>query len=185
MVMDLLIFWDSGAPGGLGLPVSRFISDLFSLPVSVGANPVVINGYVGSRRQTDARTVLDSLQLFRQRQGISGPVLLICGNDIFSEGVTSLFGLARPQSWVAVVSTTRLDNRFYGLSENEEELIDRVVKESAHEIGHLLDLDHCPDPSCIMYQPLTLDDLDRKERAFCKGCRDRLGEAITGADDQP
>jgi archaemetzincin len=185
MVMDLLIFWDSGAPGGLGLPVSRFISDLFCLPASVGANPIVINGYVGLRRQTDARTVLDSLQMFRQRQGIPGPVLLVCGNDIFSEGVTSLFGLARPPSRVAVVSTARLDNRFYGLSENDDELIDRIVKESAHEIGHLLGLDHCPDPLCIMYQPLTLDDLDRKERAFCEGCRDRLDGAIASAVDQP
>ena len=184
MVMDLFIFWDSGAPGGLGLPVSRLISDLFFLPASVGSNPVVMNGYVGSRRQTNARTVLDSLQLFRQRQGIPGPLLLVCGNDLFSEGVTSLFGLARPQSRVAVVSTARLDNRFYGLSEDEDELIDRIVKEGAHEIGHLLGLDHCPDPSCIMYQPLTLDDLDRKERAFCKGCRDRLNGAITGTVDE-
>ncbi len=185
MVMDLLIFWDSGAPEGLGLPVSRLISDLFFFPASVGANPVVINGYVGSRRQTDARTVLDSLQIFRQRQGIPGPVLLVCGNDIFSEGVASLFGLSRPSTRVAVVSTARLDNRFYGLSENEDELIDRIVKESAHEIGHLLGLDHCPDPACIMYQPLTLDDLDRKVRAFCEGCRDRLNGAITGAMYQP
>jgi archaemetzincin len=183
--MDLLIFWDSGAPEGLGLPVSRFISDLFSLPVSVRANPVLLNGYVGLRRQTDARTVLDSLQIFRQRQKIPELILLICGNDIFSEGVISLFGLARPQSRVAVVSTARLDSRFYGLSENDDELIDRIVKEGAHEFAHLLGLDHCLDPSCIMYQPLTLDDLDRKERAFCEGCRNRLDGAIIGAVDQP
>jgi len=181
--MDLLIFWDSGAPCGLELPVSRFISDLFSVPAFVGANPVVLNGYSGSRRQTDARTVLDSLQLFRQRQGISSPVLLICGNDLFSEGVTSLFGLARPISRVAVVSTVRLDNRFYGISDNEDELIERIVKEGAHEIGHLLGLEHCPDPACIMYQPLTLDDLDRKERVFCEGCRERIDTVVTSPGD--
>ena len=181
--MDLLIFWDSGAPRGLELPVSRFISDLFSLPAFVGANPVVLNGYVGSRRQTDARTVLDSLQLFRQRQGIQNPVLLICGNDLFSEGVTSLFGLARPSSRVAIVSTFRLDNRFYGISDNEDELLERIVKEGGHEIGHLLGLEHCLDSACIMFQPLTLDDLDRKERVFCEVCRERIDAAVTGQGD--
>jgi archaemetzincin len=179
MVMDLLIFWDSGAPGGLGLPVSRFIGDLFSLPAQVCPNPVVLNGYVGSRHQTDARTVLDSLQIFRQRQRIPDPVLLVCGTDLFTEGVTSLFGLARPPSGVAVVSTARLENRFYGLPENEDDLIDRLVKEGAHEIGHLFSLEHCTDPECIMYAPFTLDDLDRKMRWFCPECRSMLDSAVS------
>jgi archaemetzincin len=179
MVMDLLIFWDSGAPGGLGLPVSRLIGDLFSLPARICPNPVILNGYVGSRRQTDARAVLDSLGFFRQRQGVAEPVLLVCGTDLFTEGVTSLFGLARPPSGVAVVSTARLENTFYGLHENEDDLIDRLVKEGAHEIGHLFSLGHCTDPECIMYPPLTLDDLDRKERRFCPECRRMLNDALS------
>jgi archaemetzincin len=179
MVMDLLIFWDSGAPEGLGLPVSRLIGDLFSLPARICPNLVILNGYVGSRCQTDARTVLDSLQIFRQRQGVADPILLVCGTDLFTEGVTSLFGLARPPSQVAVVSTARLENAFYGLPENEDELIDRLVKESAHEIGHLFSLGHCTDPECIMYAPLTLDDLDRKERRFCPDCRSILDDALS------
>lgn len=180
--MDLLIFWDSGAPGGFGLPVSRFIGDLFSLPARVCPNPLILNGYVGSRRQTDARAVLDTLGIFRQRQEIPGPILLVCGTDLFTEGVASLFGLARPHSRVAVVSTARLENSFYGLPECEEDLIDRLVKESAHEIGHLFSLDHCTDPECIMYAPLTLDDLDRKKRRFCPDCRSLLDRAVTRID---
>ncbi|NYT06784.1 MAG: archaemetzincin family Zn-dependent metalloprotease [Methanomicrobiales archaeon] len=179
--MDLLIFWDSGAPGGLGLPVSRFIGDLFSLPVQICPNPLILNGYVGSRRQTDARSVLDTLAIFRQRQEIPDPILLVCGTDLFTEGTASLFGLARPYSRVAVVSTVRLENTFYGLLENEDDLIDRLVKESAHEIGHLFSLEHCTDPECIMYAPLTLDDLDRKKRRFCPECRNLLDRAVPRA----
>jgi len=181
--MDLLIFWDSGAPGGLGLPVSRVIGDLFSLPARICPNPVILNGYVGSRCQTDARTVLDSLQIFRQRQRAADPILLVCGTDLFTEGVTSLFGLARPPSGVAVVSTARLENTFYDLPDNEEDLIDRLVKESAHEIGHLFSLEHCSDPECIMYPPLTLDDLDRKRRWFCPDCRSLLDRAVSQIDN--
>jgi archaemetzincin len=178
MVMDLLIFWDSGAPGGLGLPVSRCIGNLFALPAQICSNPLILNGYDGSRNQTDARAVLDSLGIFRQRQGVMGPILLVCGTDLFTAGVTSLFGLSRPRSLVAVVSTARLDNRFYELPENEEDLIDRLVKESAHEFGHLFSLEHCDNPECIMYPPLTLDDLDRKKQWFCASCRTRVESAI-------
>jgi len=178
MVMDLLIFWDSGAPSGLGLPVSRCIGDLFALPAQVRSNPLILNGYDGSRNQTDAHAVLDSLGIFRQRQAVMNPILLVCGADLFTAGVTSLFGLSRPRSLVAVVSTARLDNRFYDLPENEEDLVDRLVKESAHEIGHLFMLEHCDDSRCIMFPPLTLDDLDRKKRWFCPSCQAML-EGVT------
>jgi archaemetzincin len=177
MVMDLLIFWDSGAPAGLELPVSRLVSDLLGIPARVCQNPVVLNGYVGSRRQTDARVLLDSIDTCRQRQGLENPVILVTGNDIFMDGVVSLFGLARPSACAAVVSTRRLTNEFYGRDGDEDELVDRLVKESAHEVGHLIGLDHCTTPECIMYNPLTLDDLDRKKRWFCPDCQEKRERA--------
>jgi archaemetzincin len=175
--MDLLIFWDSGAPAGLELPVMRMISAILDIPARVCANPLIMNGYVGSRRQTDASVLLDNIDMFKQRQGVRNHVLLVTGNDIFSAGVSSLFGLARPSAGAAVVSASRLANEFYGRDGNEDDLIDRTVKESAHEIGHLFGLDHCLTPECIMHNPLTLDDLDRKKRWFCPECKNLLDSA--------
>jgi archaemetzincin len=175
--MDLLIFWDSGAPAGLELPVIRSISGMLAIPSRVCTNPLIMNGYVGSRRQTDASVLLDTIDLFKQRQGIRNHVLLVTGNDIFSPGIVSLFGLARPSAGAAVVSTVRLSNEFYGRTGSEEDLIDRTVKEGAHEIGHLFGLDHCIAPECIMHNPLTLDDLDRKKRWFCSDCQGLLESA--------
>ena len=177
MVMDLLIFWDSGAPAGLEIPVMRMISRVLDIPGRVCENPLILEGYVGSRRQTDASVLLDTIDIFRQRQGIRNPILVITGNDIFSGTSNSLFGLARPSAGAAVVSTARLSNEFYGREGNEDDLIDRTVKEGAHEIGHLFGMEHCIIAECIMHNPLTLDDLDRKKRWFCPGCKDLLDGA--------
>jgi archaemetzincin len=181
--MDLLIFWDSGAPAGLERPVSRMIADVVDIPVKLCHNPLILNGYDGTRRQTDARAILDTVSIFRQRKGISGLLLLVCGTDLFAEGYTALFGLARPSSGVAVVSTARLDNAFYGRDHDDGDLTGRTVKEGAHEIGHLLGLDHCENPECIMHNPLTLDDLDRKREAFCTGCQALLKSGTSGIID--
>ena len=175
--MDLLIFWDSGAPAGLELPVVRMVSGVLEIPTRVCANPLILNGYVGSRHQTDASVLLDTIDMFKQRQGIRNLILVVTGNDIFSTGTTSLFGLARPSAGAAVVSTARLTNEFYGRDGDEDDLIDRTVKESAHEIGHLFGLDHCMTPECIMHNPLTLDDLERKKRWFCPECKGLLETA--------
>lgn len=180
--MQLLIFWDSSAPAGLELPVSRTISELTGMAVRVCESPVILDGYVGLRRQTDARAVIDSIDLMKHREGLPSLVLLFCGTDLFIGGSSSVFGLARPLTGSAVVSSARLCNSYYGRQESDDDLVDRMVKEGAHEAGHLLGLDHCPDPACIMHNPITLDDLDRKKRAFCPDCRGRLDSRVIRVD---
>lgn len=172
--MEILIFWDGDAPAGFQFPVSRELSKIFEIPVKIGANPLVVGGYTGTRRQTDAKVILDSLDTYKKRLGISQPILIVVSQDIFMEGTEFLFGLARPSTGSAIVSSARLDNTYYNLREDDEDLIDRLCKEGAHELGHLFGLDHCRETGCIMYNPVTLDDLDRKRREFCPGCREKL-----------
>jgi archaemetzincin len=177
--MEILIFWDAGAPPGFQLPVSRELSNIMEMDVKVQDNPLVVIGYTGSRRQTDARVVLDGIDIYKRRLLISEPVLLVISEDIFMEGTEFLFGLARPSTGSAVVSSARLDNAYYGRREDDDDLLDRMCKEGAHELGHLFGLDHCPAADCIMFNPLTLDDLDRKRRAFCHNCREKLENSVT------
>jgi len=173
--MDLLIFWDARAPSGIQAALSRELGAILPLAPAVCESHFVVTGYIPSRRQTDASVLLDSLDLYKRRTGISHPILLVVSEDLCRSGDEYLFGLSRESTGSAVVSTARLENEYYGLPEDDGDLIDRLVKESAHEVGHLLGLPHCRNRECIMYNPLVLDDINRQKRGFCPACRAHLG----------
>jgi archaemetzincin len=172
--MHVHIFWDSSSPEGLQMPVARCISSVLGLKTTVSENPVRIAGMDMIRRQVDAQALLDSIQAYKRRQNIRDPVLLVVHQDLFREGNSFVFGLARESVGVGVVSTSRLNNEYYNLQGSDDDFIDRIVKEGAHEIGHLFGLHHCEDPECIMFKPDTLDELDRKKKNLCPACREQL-----------
>ncbi len=168
--MSDLIFWDSKSPYGIGRSVARGISAILNLDTEIYENPVIINGFNGRNFPYDAHRVLNSLELFRRRKEITENILLIIPYDIMERMHSPVYGLARPGSKVAVVSSERLKNEFYGLPPSDDYLIERLSKEGAHELGHLHGLKHCNEEDCIMYSPKTLDDLERKKRDLCEIC---------------
>jgi archaemetzincin len=131
-------------------------------------------GYVVSRRQVDAQALIDSIHAHKYRHALTEPVLLVVHQDLFGNGHSFVFGLARESVGAAVVSTARLGNEYYGRMGNDDDLIDRITKEGAHELGHLLGLPHCDTTECIMFRPNTLDELDRKKKMLCPVCSDLL-----------
>ncbi|OPX69137.1 MAG: Archaemetzincin [Methanoregulaceae archaeon PtaB.Bin056] len=172
--MDLLIFWDDRAPAGIQAALSRELEYILPLDPKVCESHFVVTGYMPARRQTNAAVLLDSLDLYKKRSGVNGPILLVVSEDLCREGDEYLFGLSRHSTGNAVVSTARLGNEYYGYPPDDGDLIDRLVKESAHEVGHLLGLAHCPYPECIMHNPLILEDIMRQKRAFCPACQAQL-----------
>ena len=72
-----------------------------------------------------------------------------------------------------------LGNEYYGREGNDDDLIDRITKEGAHEVGHLVGLGHCDNTECIMFRPDTLDELDGKKKMFCPACREKLATYLT------
>jgi archaemetzincin len=150
------------------------ISSVLGVPSTVSENHVRMMGYVVSRKQIDAKALLDSVQMYKHRHGIEEPVLLVVHQDLFRDGNSFVFGLAREQVGAAVVSTARLGNEYYGRQNSDDDLVDRITKEGAHEIGHLLGLGHCENQECVMFKPDTLDELDRKKKMLCPICHERL-----------
>ena len=177
--MHIHIFWDSQSPPGYQVPVKRSISSILGVDTSVTENPVRIMGYVTARQQVDAQALLDSIQTYKHLHQISEPVLLVVHQDLFRNGNSFVFGLARESVGAGVVSTSRLGNEYYGRQASDDDYIDRIAKEGAHEIGHLLGLPHCSDQECVMFRPDTLDELDRKKKVLCLSCREQLDTRLS------
>ncbi|NLZ29289.1 MAG: archaemetzincin family Zn-dependent metalloprotease [Methanomicrobiales archaeon] len=174
--MSINILWDQKKPEGIELPVARMIEMILGKDTGLIEYPFMVDGYDRARNQHDAQKILDRLQdILTRRYEISGPLLLVTPRDLYTSGCNFVFGLARPASGVAVVSTARLRNDYYGRVPDDADLIDRTAKEGAHELGHLLGLGHCENPECVMFRPRSLDELDRKRKMLCSACREMLG----------
>jgi archaemetzincin len=126
------------------------------------------SAYSQSRRQYRAEAFLPLLA--PQRRGAGDLVLGITGVDLFVSELNFVFGLADPRHRCAVISLVRLDPASYGQRPNRRLSQERALKEAVHELGHLLGLGHCPNPSCIMFFSNRLTDTDRKGPGFCQAC---------------
>jgi archaemetzincin len=101
--------------------------------------------------------------------------------DLFIPMLTFVFGQAQLRGRIALVSTARLRQEFYGVAPDSELLEGRLEKEIAHELGHSFGLIHCPDRECVMSLATSIQEVDRKTAGFCQSCS-RLAqqEAVNG-----
>ena len=138
--------------------------------------PIPSNAYNRLRRQYLASSFLEQLIFFKERPG--DIVLGVTQEDIYEPNLNFVFGVALPRYSVAVISTKRLRNSFYGLLEDRELYFRRVATEAIHEIGHILGLGHCPDPHCVMHFSNTLADSDKKGYRFCRRCWEKARQVL-------
>jgi archaemetzincin len=103
-------------------------------------------------------------------------ILGVLDVDLFIPILTFVFGEAQLKGIGAVVSSHRLHNRFYGLSEDREMTTDRLLKEAVHELGHTFGLIHCSHPKCAMNSSTYVENIDQKSAQFCSLCQNRIRE---------
>ena len=124
------------------------------------------------RRQYNSSHLLSAL--LAQPLADADKVLGIAEVDLFIPILTFVFGEAQLEGPGAVVSTHRLNNKFYGLPENNALLVQRIVKESIHELGHTFGLLHCSFPGCVLNASTYVEDIDQKSDTFCSQCQKQL-----------
>ncbi|KFF17040.1 archaemetzincin [Chryseobacterium sp. JM1] len=88
-----------------------------------------------------------------------------------------VFGIASYQDGVGVTSMYRFANG--GLADsNFNESLERLIKVSSHEIGHMFGLNHCLNANCVMNGTNTLPETDFHFARACSLCQQKLNSSI-------
>lgn len=125
------------------------------------------------RKQYNAESMLSSINgagavAFIEK---STPSLFITDVDIYYDGLNFVFGLEDPTLAASIVSIARLRQEFYDKSPSIGLLTERAVKEAVHEVGHMLGIEHCRHPHCVMAFSPSISDVDSKKSEFCTECQ--------------
>ncbi len=136
------------------------------------------------RQQYNSMDVLLGLSRLQSRAG--DKVLGLTSVDLFIPILTFVFGQAQLNNRLAVMSTHRLQQRFYGLPDDDDLFLRRCEKEAVHELGHTFGLVHCTVFDCVMHFSNSVDEVDVKSSAFCPDCETRrLGYRETRRLSEP
>ena len=105
-------------------------------------------------------------------------VIAVAQVDLFIPILTHVYGEAQLGGTACIVSTFRLNEGRSAMNVSQK-YIDRIVKESIHELGHTFSLRHCPEDACIMHYCRNEEDVDRKSDELCRYCKVMLEDEIT------
>lgn len=128
--------------------------------------------YNPGRRQYDANSILSYISDITPENAYKAVGLFRI--DLYIPILTYIFGQALLDGQAGIVSLYRLRNELYGLEQNNDLLITRFRKVIMHEMGHMFGLIHCHHPECIMRSSTYMEDVDQKERKFCRTCYEQL-----------
>ena len=133
----------------------------------------------GSAVHADA--VLDALLARVDAEGRVGPeilVMVVTEAPLVALDGKPVFGQAAVGGGCAVIGLGALDG---GNHCDETTFAERARKLAVHEAAHAAGLEHCADPTCVMYPARDIADVDRKAIGFCTRCSTDLAHATLDA----
>ena len=151
---------------------------IFGVKVSIGRSGLdVRSAYDAYRKQVHSTALL--AQLLRGGALQAAKQIAVVQEDLFVPVLTFVFGEAQLNGTVAVVSTHRLSNEFYGMPANEDLMLERLEKEIVHELGHTFGLYHCRQFECVMRSSTYVEEIDLKRAVPCAECSAAIPRART------
>lgn len=159
-------------------PLEKIVTHCFGLPVKHMDCDINLEAtYDPGRRQYNSSQIL--LQLIRSAPADALKILGVASVDLFIPILTYVFGEAQLNGIGALVSLHRLNNRLYGLPDNDQLLRERLNKEAIHELGHTFGLLHCSTPGCVLSPSTYVEDIDQKNDQVCHECRAHLSDHLS------
>jgi archaemetzincin len=122
------------------------------------------------RNQYNSSQILNQIRAYAAQRQEFSRVFGVVEVDVFSAGLTYVFGEAYVAGRAGLVSLWRLKPSFYGEAPSVESLFLRTHKEAVHELGHTMGLQHCPHGLCVMHFSNSIFDTDKKQSLFCSQC---------------
>jgi archaemetzincin len=129
------------------------------------------------QEQILASYVLDSI-LIKQKPKDAVIVMGITEKDLFPKPEWNyVFGLASYEDGVGVTSMYRFSHG--NLSDaNFNECLERLIKISSHEIGHMFGISHCLNANCVMNGTNSLSETDYHFARACSLCQKKLNSSL-------
>jgi predicted Zn-dependent protease len=113
-----------------------------------------------------------------------GMIIALTDLPIYSssdDNILFLFGETHLKHRCGVISTLKLKEQFYDRQKDNLLFEQRVIKETVHEIGHLLiGFTHCDEESCVMRFSKDIDGIDKKSYYLCETCKSKLNKIRKG-----
>lgn len=127
------------------------------------------------RRQFHSTAILVELSARVSTDALK--VVALTREDLFIPILTHVYGEAQLGGTSCIVSTCRLADRISPILQRALYL-ERITKETAHELGHTFDLRHCKDHQCLMHYCRSIGDVDGKTDRFCRYCQVLLNDQL-------
>lgn len=128
-------------------------------------------------QQILAGYILDSI-LIKRKPKDAVVLMGITERDLFPKPEWNyVFGLASYQNGVGVTSMYRFADG--NLSEsNFNKSLERLIKISSHEIGHMFGISHCLNANCVMNGTNSLTETDAHFARACSLCQQKLNSSL-------
>jgi archaemetzincin len=105
-------------------------------------------------------------------------IMGVLDRDLFVPIFTYVLGEAQQGGKHALVSLHRLKTVDANAPSDLSLVMERSAKVALHELGHLYNLHHCTEPTCLMHFSGSLRDLDETFLDYCSYCRIYLRDSL-------